>query len=51
MLNRKHSIVMLDGIEMVGLLNLGELEEGKININFTAKARGKISLFFNPKEV
>ena len=36
MLNRKHSIVMLDGIEMVGLLNLGELEEGKININFTA---------------
>ena len=36
MLNRKHSIVMLDGIKMVGLLNLGELEDGKININFTA---------------
>ena len=36
MLHRKHSIVILDGVEMVGLLNLGELEDGKININFTA---------------
>ena len=36
MLNRKYSIVMLDGIEMVGLLNLGELDDAKININFTA---------------
>jgi ribosomal protein S18 acetylase RimI-like enzyme len=36
MLNRKHSIVMLDGMEMIGLLNLGEVEDGNININYTA---------------
>jgi GNAT superfamily N-acetyltransferase len=35
-LNKKHSLIMMDGVEMIGLLNLGEVDDGKININYTA---------------